>query len=254
MTFYEEIAPYYDQIFPLQKSQVEFVKNIFHQPGEIKLLEVGCGIGLLSFALVNPHIKITAFDLDEGMLKEALNSMKKLSITVESLEFLHLNMLEIGTRLKNATYDGVLCFGNTLVHLSSKENVLSFFAQSKEVLKPCGTFMFQLLNYDRLLDQKISSLPLIDNDTISFERCYSYPSNVATIDFKTTLTIKKNNQKIEHTIPLFPLRKKDIESLLAQAGFSYSIFGSYTRDEFTQGSDSLVVQAIPLNFAERTDE
>jgi glycine/sarcosine N-methyltransferase len=243
MTFYEEIAPYYEQIFPLQKSQVEFVKSVFSKQGEIKLLEVGCGIGLLSFALADPLIKITAFDLDDGMLKEAISSIKKLSISAESLKFLLLNMLDIGSRFKKVTFDGVLCFGNTLVHLQSKENVLSFFNQTKKVLKPGGSFLFQLLNYDRLLEKRISSLPLIDNDNITFERYYFYPPNVATIDFKTTLTIKKNHQSIEHTIPLFPLRKMDIESMLSQAGFSYSIFGSYLKEPFTSDSDSLVVQA-----------
>lgn len=246
MTFYEEIAPYYEQIFPLQKSQVEFVKNIFHQPREIKLLEVGCGIGLLSFALVSTHIKITAFDLDDGMLKEAISTRIKSSISVNNLEFLHLNMLSIGKKFKKATFDGVLCFGNTIVHLPSKENVLSFFIQAREALKPNGMLLFQLLNYDRLLDQHITSLPLIENDILSFERYYSYPSSETCVDFKTILTIKKSMEKIEHTIPLFPLRKKDMESLLSKAGFSYSIFGSYLKDPFTQDSDSLVVQANSL--------
>jgi len=247
MTFYEEIAPYYEQIFPLQKSQVEFVKSVFSNQDEVRLLEVGCGIGLLSFALADPLVKVLAFDLDEGMLKEALHAMKKLSISGNNLEFLQLNMLSIGETFNKTHFDGVLCFGNTIVHLPSKEKVLSFFIQAKEVLKPNGMLLFQLLNYDRLLDQKITTLPLIESDHFSFERYYSYPAQKATIDFNTILTIKKSKEKIEHTIPLLPLRKKDIDSLLAQAGFSYSFFGSYAKEVFTTESESLVIQARPIH-------
>jgi glycine/sarcosine N-methyltransferase len=244
LTFYEEIAPYYEQIFPLQKSQVAFVKRTFKQFGETKLLEVGCGIGLLSFALVSPQVKVAAFDLDQGMIKEATKAMKKLPVKPANLEFSKLNMLDIGKTFENASFDGVLCFGNTLVHLQSQENVLSFLKQARKVLKPSGILLFQILNYYILLNHKITSLPLIENDLISFDRFYSYPSHSDTINFRTILTIKKGNQKFEHNIPLLPLGKKEIESLLIQAGFEkYSLYGSYEMDPFTPDSDSLVVKA-----------
>jgi 2-polyprenyl-3-methyl-5-hydroxy-6-metoxy-1,4-benzoquinol methylase len=244
MTFYEEIAPYYKQIFPLQKSQVAFVKRTFKQFGETKLLEVGCGIGLLSFALVSTQVKVAAFDLDEGMIKEAIKTIKRQVVPSEYLEFSKLNMLDIGKTFGNAAFDGILCFGNTLVHLQSQENVLSFLKQAREVLKPYGVLLFQILNYERILNQKITTLPLIESDLISFERYYFYPSHSDTIDFKTILTIKKDNQKIEHTIPLLALRRIDVETLLIQSGFEkYSFYGSYEMDPFTLDSDSLVVKA-----------
>ena len=245
MAFYQQIAPYYHYIFPLQQSQVDFVKSSFSYLSQVKLLEAGCGIGLLSIALASSHLKIVAFDLDESMLKEAQTSMQELSVTSDQLQFLHFNMLQINNVFEAESFDGVLCFGNTLVHLESKENVLSFLLQVKKVLKPTGKVLFQILNYDMLLDQQITSLPLIDNEEIRFERYYSYPLNSLLLEFKTILTIKKDQRKMVHSIPLLPLRFSDILSLLQQAGFNkYQFYGSYARIPFTFESDSLVVEAF----------
>jgi len=244
MDFYEQIAPYYHHIFPLNPSQVEFVKNSFTNPSRASLLEVGCGIGLLSFALAPSFFKITAFDLDEGMLKEAQSSRQNLTIEPNCLEFLHLNMLHIGNQFGQESFDGVICFGNTLAHLDSKKSVLKFFLQAKEVLKPNGRLLFQVLNYDLILDQHILSLPIIENETIRFERHYAFPIDPSIVEFKTILTIKKSQKEIVHCIPLLPIRKYEIEELLRLAGFShYKIYGNYARELFGPECDSVVVEA-----------
>lgn len=245
MAFYQQIAPYYHYIFPLQQSQVDFVKSSFSHLAHVKILEAGCGIGLLSIALACSHFNITAFDLDESMLQEAHTSMQKLSVPSDHLQLLQLNMLQIDNVFKAGSFDGILCFGNTLVHLESKEKVLSFLLQVKKVLKPIGKLLFQILNYDLLLDQQITSLPLIDNEEIRFERYYDYPINSSLLEFKTILTIKKDQQKIVHSIPLLPLRFCDILSLLHQAGFNnFQFYGSYARIPFAFESDSLVIEAF----------
>jgi len=246
MSFYEQIAPYYQYIFPLQNSQINFINEIYKYPRKTSLLEVGCGIGLLSFTLANLGYKLTAFDLDEGMLKEALNTLHRNYPCLDNLEFLRLNMLDISNAFLKNSFDGILCFGNTLVHLNTRDDILNFLIQSKELLKSSSTLQFQILNYDRLIDFKIPSLPIINNDLITFERYYVYSTDVSLpIQFKTILTIKKTKQIIENNIHLIPLRKRDVEELLIKAGYSkYKIFGTYNRDLYEFTSDSIVVEAI----------
>ena len=52
MSFYQQIAPYYHHIFKINVNQVDFIK--LKIPGsDCNLLDIGCGIGTLSFELIN---------------------------------------------------------------------------------------------------------------------------------------------------------------------------------------------------------
>ena len=55
------------------------------------------------------------------------------------------------------------CFGNTLVHLQSIELMGKMLKGVFAVLKPGGHFLLQILNYDFILDEQVSELPLIDS-------------------------------------------------------------------------------------------
>ena len=50
MNFYESINKYYDNIFPLNEKQAEFVRGEFRDC-KSKLVEVGCANGKLTNAL-----------------------------------------------------------------------------------------------------------------------------------------------------------------------------------------------------------
>ncbi len=113
--------------------QLEFVKN---RVGELKgkqILDIGCATGELAFQLAKEDARITGIDLNEDLLNQALvksgrsgfqsaDSVKRESkFSPPNLHFQTGNMLELTTDFQPAQFDVVLCFGNTLVHLQSKE-------------------------------------------------------------------------------------------------------------------------------------
>ena len=51
MNFYQSISDHYDEIFPLNKAQVDFVEKSFDNVDELSLLDIGCGTGNLSFEI-----------------------------------------------------------------------------------------------------------------------------------------------------------------------------------------------------------
>lgn len=55
--------------------------------------------------------------------------------------------------------DRVISFGNTIEHLPTKESVETFFKAVHKILKPEGLLIVQIINYDRVIDQDITSLP-----------------------------------------------------------------------------------------------
>lgn len=240
MGFYQQIAPYYHHIFKINSTQVDFIRlKIPESDGTV--LDVGCGIGTLSFALTNYYKSVLGIDMDAEMIRAA--SIKK-GNKPESVQFKQLSMLELNTSFAENSINGIICFGNTLVHLNTLEEMSEFLQQSKTVLKSNGKLLLQIVNYDKIIEKNITQLPLIENDTITFERYYSYRKLENKIDFNTRLTVKSTQQLIENGIALLPLLKKELAQLLNNAGFKHcNYYGNFNEEPYTIDSPALIVEA-----------
>ncbi|MCF8372671.1 MAG: class I SAM-dependent methyltransferase [Bacteroidales bacterium] len=240
MKFYESISDLYDSIFPLNPTQIAFVKNSIGATEECSLLDIGCGTGNLSIELARISKRVVGVDLDESMLRKAEEKCD----SQPNLYFSKLDMLDIGSCYPKDSFDAVICFGNTLVHLKSNNDVSGFFQQSKNLLKPTGKLLVQIINYDWIIDHGIDHLPTIENEMLKFERNYTYHPNTKLIDFDTILTVKESGQQIRNRVGLLPIRKAEIERLLEEAGFStIKFYGNFNRDELCSDSIPLVIEA-----------
>ncbi|MCF6169874.1 MAG: methyltransferase domain-containing protein [Bacteroidales bacterium] len=238
MTFYQSIADYYEEIFPFNSVQTDFVRAAFPVAEKTSVLDIGCGTGSLSIALSKDFSEVTAIDLDSAMIKKA---MEKKSAKAA---FKTLNMLHVEKEFGPQSFDAVLCFGNTLVHLDSLNRILDFFTQSKKILKENGKLLFQIINYDRIVEKGIKALPTLENDKVRFVRNYRYNHEKNRINFETILTIRKSGRRIENSIQLYPLRQSEIEALLKEAGFSkWQFYGNFKRGKLTGDSIPFVAEA-----------
>lgn len=237
MTFYQSIASHYEQIFPLNRAQLDFVKTSFEDTSKLTALDIGCGTGSLSFELAELFSKVTAIDLDEAMLEKAIERNDR------GIHFQKLNMLAIEKEYRQNTFDAIICFGNTLVHLDGHKQVLDFFKHARNVLKKNGKLLIQIINYDRIIDQQINGLPTIENNRVKFVRNYFYHPIQNKIDFETILTLKETGETIKNNIQLFPVRKNEIIEQLTDAGFKqFDFYGNFKKDDLTKDSQPLIVE------------
>lgn len=238
MSFYKSISEYYRDIFPLQPAQIGFVQHSFPDPGNTALLDVGCGTGDLSLELSKSFRHVTGIDLDPQMLDIARASAPA------NVDFQTLDMLQMGKTLGSKKLQCVLCFGNTLVHLDNPEQIFTFLKEAASLLAENGKLLLQIINYDRILDQDIKALPTIKSGECTFVRNYQYDSGRHIVNFETILNINGMKEPIHNTIPLYPLRQKELLSMLELAGFSsISFFGSFKRAALEEGSIPLIVEA-----------
>lgn len=241
MAFYQSIADHYDDVFPLNPVQAEFVKSSLEDFSNAAMLDVGCGTGSLCIALAKNFKKVIGIDPDESMLKIA---RKKAGNESPNLHFLPYGMLDIEEHFEETSIDVILCLGNTLVHLATEEEILDFLTQSKKLLKPGGRLLMQIINYDRIINQDIKALATIENDRIKFVRSYRYQPQNNILDFETLLTIKGNSKEIKNCIQLLPIRKTALESLMIKAGFEeISFFGNFKKAPLLDDSVPIVVEA-----------
>ena len=266
MKFYTSIAPFYDNIFPFKPVQKSFVKSFHQDSKEGAFLDVGCGTGGLVISLAEDFETLVGFDPDNEMLaigregkkakgqegkkaerqegKKAERQEGKKAGRQEGLKFLPLGMMDLEANFCPETLDVITCFGNTVVHLDSEDEVQSFLYQANTVLKPGGKLLVQIINYDRILNQKLKGLPTIENDEIRFERIYEYEEYPVKVDFNTKLTVKATGQLIENSVPLLALRPLTFRKLLEKAGFTnIEEFGNFKKEAFTGDSQPYVVVA-----------
>ena len=227
-TFYTSISKYYSEIFPYKAIQQKFVYNKLGGLYKKNILDIGCASGELSLKLAEQGALITGIDLNEDLLAQALENKVHANLT-----FQRGNMLELETDFEHKKFDAVLCFGNTLVHLQSKELVLKMLKATYAVLKDGGQLLLQILNYDHIVNEQLNGLPLIETDNIRFIRKYKFNAGSELIDFQTQLEIKQENRIVSNEAPLLALKSKDLVQLLDKAGFkNINLYANFKQDTF----------------------
>ncbi len=237
--FYESIAKVYDFIFPKNEMQLNLINTIKKIEHHEQILDIGCATGNLTELLHTKTSHVIGLDLDAELLSIAKEKSRN------KINYQEMNMLDLGKHFEESSLDRIVSFGNTLVHLPNRSDVKKFFASVYRVLKTEGVFTFQIINYDRIIDQSISCLPTIDNDHILFLRDYVYHIEQGYVDFNTSLTIKSNQQKIENSIPLLALRSSEIQKLLTASGFkNIQLIGNLQGDVLNENSIPLIVSCV----------
>ena len=242
MALYESIADYYDEIFLLKQTRLDFLESFLKN--KLKILDIGCATGELAIALAKKGHQVTGIDLDEKMIRLARSKAEKQSLSFEpggAPPFYVKDMTRIGEDFSGGTFDAVLCFGNTLVHLENPEKIKELFIGIKKILKGGGIAVLQIVNYDRVLSAKIKELPLLENENFVFRRRYDYDEERHRIGFITDLKIKKGGKVIKNSENLYPLTFKELKHALDWAGFSKKQFyGSETGAPYDKTSPALI--------------
>ncbi len=229
MSFYSDFAHYYDQIFPVGQDTIDLFRQTFKENG--KLLDIGCGAGGYALAMAKLGYFVDGIDYDPSMIKIA-NQKNNPSLR---LSFKQGDMLDIDIF---DAYDGIYCIGNTLVHLDSEQAVFEVLGKLYDGLKPGGTLVLQIVNYDRILSMNIKNLPTLRADNLEFVRDYHF--NGTKIEFITTL--KTNEGIYKNSVDLLPLRQNDLFKMMTQIGF-YEVrsFGRFDLSPFEHDLSFMLV-------------
>ena len=235
--FYTSISNYYSEIFPYKPMQLQFVKNRVGDLTGKSVLDIGCATGELAFQLANEGAEVTGIDLNEDLLQQAKSGKAH-----PNIQYRVGNMMHLENNFRTAQFDTVMCFGNTLVHLPTKELILQMLKGVYTILKPGGNFLFQILNYDYILNESVTELPLIETDNILFIRKYKMDENSPIIQFQTDLVLKNENEVISNQTSLLALQSADLVDLLNQAGFrNIELFSNFKQETYSGKHLPLVV-------------
>lgn len=135
----------------------------------------------------------------------------------------------------------IVSLGNTLVHLLSGDINNDFFRKISIILSKNGLFIFQILNYQKILTARTTELPLIENDKITFMRHYDHETHKPLLVFKTSLRVKETSEIINNLIDLYPLRKTELMNMSSRHLFrSIRFCGGFDGRVFSREDDLLI--------------
>lgn len=239
MGFYQELSRYYDEVFAVEPSRMDFIKKSLE--GCARILDVGCGTGNKTELLAAQGREIIGLDLDAGMIGLARQNHVRPGVAYQTGD-----MTAIGTMFPAGRFDGVLCLGNTLVHLLEPTEVAQFFKDVAMLLAPSGKLVVQILNYDFLAAGKVGELPLIETEHVVFRRRYDWRTDG--LRFQTTLEVKGGGV-YENDIPLRPIGREELEGVALSAGFrNLRFFGDSDGRPLVADSPALVLMADRQNM------
>lgn len=241
MAFYSGIAPYYDLIFPYDPVQVLFLEDVIcpdlewaggirdgrSRIAENSFLDIGCGTGTTLSAFTNRFKRLVGIDLNESLLERAAEKIDPCQNC--TVQLLAGDMRELVHLLPEEKFSMITCLGNTLVHLTEPGSLAAFLKVVNTILEPDGVFVFQIMNYDRILNEGICDMKPIIRDKISFECYYSTPNSDGLVSVDTLLADSEIELEIKTSISLFPVQKMKIQEILHVAGFPHcSFYGDFT--------------------------
>ncbi len=136
------------------RREAPFLLRLLEGAPERSVVDLGCGTGEHCRFLAAEGFRVAGLDSSESMLAKAREEPLP-----SNLRFAAGDIREAASKLGEA-FGAAICLGNTLVHLTEKDDLGQALAAVAAVLQPGGLFLFQILNYERIFSQKLRYLPI----------------------------------------------------------------------------------------------
>ncbi|MBN1297954.1 class I SAM-dependent methyltransferase [bacterium] len=204
-TFYTEIAPFYHDLFPVQRTFIDWSTR--HLPPGASILDAGCGNGMTAGALREAGFDVMGVDTDAAMIDHGRQQWPSIPFKILDLRFLD--------RLSK-TFHGICCLGNVISYLPDPDKG-RFLRIASSLLKPNGLIVMQCVNWDALIRVARYAFPekRLPKRQVLFQREYSLirPDRVV-----FTVRVSIGDHVVEERDHLFPVLISAVESMAQTAG------------------------------------
>ena len=246
--FYDRLAPDYDEMTGFGKRFVHekpFFRPLVENLNIATALDAGCGTGFHSLLLAQLGVRVTAVDVSGEMLARLERHASEMKLDIRRVRSDFQGQKELAP----GPFDAVFCMGNTLPHLLSEADIRMSLTNFSAILRPGGTLLLQILNYDRILATRERIQGARESNGVTFVRFYDFDDTRGLVHFNI-LRLEKKEDKFTTgliTVPLLPITSARIVAMLHECGYQQvRTFGSIAMDPFDAAlSKDLLVTATP---------
>ena len=225
-TFYDNMAEQYDKLFEdwnaATQEQAVILNRIFNNYGfntNAHILDCACGIGTQAIGLAAVGYHVTASDISDGELAEAVARAKDNDVKIR---FEHADFCDLSDTFSEQ-FDIVIAMDNALPHMLTHDALESAVKSITCQIKSGGIFVASIRDYDSLLHKKPPYSPPYIHKTekgkrVSFQTWVwsgdNYNLTQYIINDEETLQISKFECEYRAT------RREELTKLLLESGCS----------------------------------
>jgi len=259
-TTYDDFSQDYDRFVNWNSrlaAETPFLEELLSRvnPGHdqpLSILDAACGTGMHAIELARRGYRAAGADYSGGMVEAARVNAQSNGVNVL---FKQAGFMELKVSFKGESifpFDAITCFGNSLPHLTTRDEIKNALEDFAACLSPEGMLILQNRNFDAVMFKRerwIGPQSYSDGSTDwLFLRFYDFD-----LDGLITFNIVRLKRDIGgdwkqaiSTVRLYPLIKDELLPLLEDAGFvdvqTYGMMSEMPFDPLS--SENLVIAAI----------
>jgi SAM-dependent methyltransferase len=250
MSSFDDLSIAYDNSIDWDarlKREVPFLLQQIPHKGPARILDLACGSGRHAIALAENLHTVTGFDKSQSMIDTAKKLAREKDV---SIDFFKADMLDFSETIDSG-FTLAICLGNSLALLPSFDNVTQVIEQVYSILDTDGFFIFQVLNFHKILESGFNFFPMKAGRTgtgqdVVFSRFFDHSFAddrsllvlTSYVKNATGWSAQVRQQEVLH------LNYEWLTTTLTDAGFPhFGLFGDYSGTPFTPDSHrSLIVK------------
>jgi 2-polyprenyl-3-methyl-5-hydroxy-6-metoxy-1,4-benzoquinol methylase len=138
-------------------------------------IDLGAGCGFQSIPLARAGFSVTAIDMDSKLLDKLTNNSGELPIKIVQDDLIDFN------KHVNGNSELIVCMTDTLIHLESKEKVISLFHKAITSLENGGRFIITFRDLSYELSELDRFIPVKSDENIIFTCFLEYESETVKV-------------------------------------------------------------------------
>jgi SAM-dependent methyltransferase len=165
---------------------------------------------------------LVGIDANETMIRSANRRNHE---PKSNARFFCMDILSSASYFPAGSFDMVLCLEDNLASLKDLQVIRSFLGQIHGLLADQGVFIFELINYDWILDEHIEALPLITTVRASYLQKYLRRPG-GQLCLNSAVLAANGYPVFSEEKPLYPISSEELGEALDAAGFGEKLLYS----------------------------
>lgn len=203
-----------------RKGENGFLLKKLKQHKSKVLFDACLGDGADSVYLIKNGFTVTSNDLDKLFIQKAKQNAKKHFVKLNATSY---DWRRLDKHFPQNSFDAVLCLGNSLTYLFTKNDQLKALKNFKKILRPGGVLIIDERNYQYMLDKREE---ILNSQKFKYSGKYVYCGDKV---HGKPVAISDKNVRMEYTdektgkkgyLTLYPFKRRELLILLKKAGFS----------------------------------
>lgn len=238
MEINQNIAEYYDELYPVTEEQKVFYSKKMEMFGKpVRFLRIGCGTGTFEHNLARDGSDVTGIETSKELLESA---NRKRRTQLMAVRYFQMSSLEMTRFLGKGFYNIISILHDRIIFTHDKTLMAKLFYDCRQLISEKGQLIIKLPNFNLYKNQSDFSLPVRESIRSNLETKISINAEKY---YMNQILENSHGKKVTVTedAPVYPLLPEEIEAYAKEAGFSkVELYSDFNLEPLTDSSKEVL--------------